>query len=486
MNKNLSANLPLNKRRGYHWYVVGTVCIGAFMAALDASIINVSMPTLSQNFSVGMDSIEWVSIAYLLTLTSLLTLLGSLSDRLGRKLFYAIGFAVFGLGSGLCGIAPTLSFLVASRVLQALGAAMLQANSVAIITASVPEASRGKAIGIQGSAQAIGLSIGPTVGGILLANFSWRLIFYVNLPIALIGTMIAAFILPQDKPNPHSSSFDYLGAILFTPALILLVLIFKDGYVLGWLSPMIICEFIAVISFLLLFVLREKKCRNPMIDLNLLKIKAFDGGNISGMLSYSLMFGVIFLMPFYLNWVMQLPTYYIGLILTVVSLAMFIMSPLSGALDDRIGPKVLTVCGMIMASLGALVLVFLSSKTAIYTDLLGLILIGAGMGIFTPPNNNTVMGSAPPEHIGVAGGILNMSRSLGMSMGVAIAGTLYDGKFNSFHLIHHTILSARILSFHLGFEGMTALGIVATLVCLFIYNGSRINKVSANDYVSFH
>ncbi|AFM41584.1 drug resistance transporter, EmrB/QacA subfamily [Desulfosporosinus acidiphilus SJ4] len=486
MNEDVSKNQPLSRKRGYHWYIVGAVCIGAFMAALDASIINVSMPTLSRSFSVSMNIIEWVSIAYLLTLTSLLTLLGSLSDRLGRKLFYTIGFAVFGLGSGLCGVAPTISFLIVSRVLQALGAAMLQANSVAIITASVPENSRGKAIGIQGSAQAIGLSIGPTVGGILLANYGWRLIFYVNLPIALVGTIIAAFILPKDKPNPHSSRFDYLGAILFTPALILLVLIFKDGYIVGWLSTTIICEFMGVILFLFLFVLREKRCQNPMMDLNLLKIKSFSGGNISGMLSYSLMFGVIFLMPFYLEWVMQLPTYYTGLILTVVSIAMFIMSPLSGALDDRIGPKVLTASGMILASSGAMVLVFLSSKTAIYIDILGLILVGAGMGIFTPPNNSSVMGSAPPEHIGVAGGILNMSRSLGMSMGVAIAGTLYDSKFNSFHLVHHTTLSAQILSFHVGFEGMMALGIAAALICLFICNDSRLDKISTSEYISFH
>lgn len=483
---NKMGGIPFHKRCGYHWFVVGTVCIGAFMAALDASIINVAMPSLSKSFSVGMNMIEWVSIAYLLTLTSLLTMLGSLSDRLGRKFFYTIGFTVFGIGSGLCGIAPTIPFLVASRVLQALGAAMLQANSVAIITASVPASSRGKAIGIQGSAQAIGLSIGPTVGGILLANFGWRLIFYVNLPVALVGTIIAAFILPRDKPNPHSSRFDYLGAFLFTPALILLVLIFKDGYKVGWLSPMIISEFVGVVFFLLLFVLRERKCQNPMINLSLLKIKAFSGGNISGMLSYSLMFGVIFLMPFYLDWIMQLPSYYIGLILTVVSLAMFVMSPLSGALADRIGPRVLTTCGMIIASLGAMVLIFLSSKTVIYVDLLGLIFVGAGMGIFTPPNNSSVMGSAPPEHIGVAGGILNMSRSLGMSMGVAIAGTLYNSDFNSFHLIHHTITRARILSFHVGFEGMAALGIAAALICLFISSRTQANNVATSEYVSFH
>jgi len=477
---------PFHKRNNYHWFVVGTVCIGAFMAALDASIINVALPTLSKGFSVDMNMVEWVSIAYLLTLTSLLTLLGSLSDRLGRKFFYTIGFGVFGIGSGLCGVAGTMTFLIVARVLQAVGAAMLQANSIAIITSAVPATSRGKAIGIQGSAQAIGLSIGPTVGGLMIANFGWRLIFYVNIPVAIIGTLLASIILPRDKPNPHSARFDYLGAILFTPALILLVLIFKDGYKVGWTSPEIIMEFIAVIVFLSLFVWREQKYENPMIHLSLLKIKAFTSGNITGLLSYALMFGVIFLMPFYLDWILKLPAVEIGLVLTVVSIAMLIMSPISGALADRIGPRILTSGGMTIASLGALVLMTLSQRSSIYIDLLGLILLGVGMGMFTPPNNSSVMGSAPREHIGVAGGILNMSRSLGMSMGVAIAGTLYNSDFNSFHLINHTIIQARILSFHIGFEGMALMGVAATLICTFIFSRTKPNKFDSSEFVSMH
>ncbi|MDR3585967.1 MAG: MFS transporter [Desulfosporosinus sp.] len=475
--------IPFQKSDSYHWFVVGTVCIGAFMAALDASIINVAMPTLSSVFSVGMDMVEWVTIAYLLTLTSLLTLLGSLSDRLGRKFFYTLGFAIFGIGSALCGVSMTMFFLITARVLQALGATMLQANSIAIITSAVPTKSRGKAIGIQGSAQAIGLSIGPSVGGLLIANFDWRLIFYVNIPVAIVGTLLAGFILPKDKPNPYTTRFDYLGAVLFTPPLILLVLIFKSGYKVGWSSPEIIMEFIGVIIFVLLFGWREKKYKNPMINLDLLKISVFTSGNITGLLSYALMFGTIFLMPFYLDWILKLPALFIGLILTVVSLAMFVVSPISGALADRIGSRILTSCGMAIASLGEIVLIALPQMPLIYIDILGLTLVGVGMGMFTPPNNSSVMGSIPPEHVGVAGGILNMSRSLGMCMGVAIAGTIYNDDFQSFHLINHTLRQAQILSFHESFVGMAIIGIIATVICIFFYNRSKTNKIFTGDYI---
>ncbi|WP_088186481.1 MFS transporter [Desulfosporosinus sp. FKA] len=480
------SDVPFHERKGYHWFVVGTVCIGAFMAALDASIINVAMPTLSKSFSAGMDSVEWVSIAYLLTLTSLLTLLGSLSDRFGRKIFYTVGFSIFGLGSGLCGIVSMLPLLIAARILQALGAAMLQANSIAIITSVVPATSRGKAIGIQGSAQAIGLSVGPTIGGLIIGNFGWRLIFYINIPVALLGTLIAAFVLPKDQPNIHSSRFDYLGAALFTPFLILIILIFKDGYKAGWLSTEIILESLLSIVFLSLFIYREKKCENPMINLDLFRIRTFTSGNVTGLLSYSLMFGVIFLMPFYLEWILKLSPFLIGLIMTVISLAMFIVSPFSGALADHMGAKLLTSSGMIISSIGSLILVLLSKNTNIYIDLLGLILVGAGIGIFTPPNNSSVMGSAPPEHVGVAGGILNMSRSLGMSIGVAIAGSLYNSAFNSYSLIHHTLATAQVLSFHIGFEGITFLGIIAFLICILAKKHSQTVNVDIGKYVTFH
>lgn len=456
----------VSKLELYHWFVVGTVCIGAFMAAVDASIINVAMPTLSKAFQGGMGSVEWVSISYLLTLTSLLTLLGSLADKLGRRKFYTIGFTVFIIGSAFCGAATSMVFLIAARVVQGLGAAMLQANSVAIITAAVPAHCRGKAIGIQGSAQAVGLSLGPAIGGMLISGLGWRSIFYVNVPVGIVGTAIAALILPKDKLNKQAKSFDYLGAAIFAPAIILFMMILEDGYKIGWLSQRIILEFVAFILLMVLFAWREKKTQNPMVDLKLLKIPVFVVGNITGMLSYSLMYGVLFLMPFFLEWVKGDSPAVTGIILAVVSMSMAILAIISGGLADKLSPRILTTWGMLIASLGTVLLVTLNISTAVYVYIIGLILVGAGMGIFTPPNNSSVMGSAPQEHLGVAGGILNMSRSMGMSLGVALAGTLYNMFYDHFQTAHLSVLNSRTLSFHLSFWGLAIIGAVATVLSI--------------------
>lgn len=470
------SGLPLayfREKSGYHWFVVGTVCVGAFMAALDASIVNVAMPTLTSAFSGGMNTVEWVSIAYLLTLTALLTMLGSLADRLGRRMFYTLGFGVFIIGSALCGAAVSMDYLIVARVLQAIGAAMLQANSVAIITAAVSPANRGKAIGIQGAAQAIGLAVGPAVGGILIATMGWRSIFYVNVPVGIIGTALAAMILPKDIPNRLAKRFDYVGAVIFAPALVALMLALKDGYNLGWTSPTILGEFAIALVLFVVFILWEKRHPNPMVNLDLLKIPAFTGGNLSGMLSYSLMYGVLFLMPFYLEWVLKATPATAGFMLTPVPLAMVIMAPLAGSLADRMGSRALTTIGMSVASGGAVLLATLSQNTPYYVYIIGLLLVGAGLGIFTPPNNSSVMGSAPTENLGVAGGILNMARSLGMSLGVAIAGTLFGTFYSHFRVEVQQVLYDRIHAFDWSFWGLVIIGVAAALISIMRTIGNK-------------
>ncbi len=420
--------LPLERfssRGNYVWMVVATVCIGAFMAALDASIVNVALPDLSTYFHSSASLVSWVLIAYLLTLATLLTLFGRLADILGRRPLYTFGFLVFIAGSAACGAAVDLPMLIVSRVFQAAGAAMLQANSVAIITAAVPPSMRGRAIGFQGSAQAIGLSLGPAIGGALIGLFGWRAIFYVNVPVGLIGTLMAAMILPKDRLQGHQATFDWWGTVLMTPVLVLVMMALTEGNSWGWTSPLIIGMFVGSAIFLAGFIWRELSFRAPLVDMRLFKIAIFSLGNFTGLLSYLAMFGVLFLMPFYFERVLSYNSAITGLILTAVPLGMTVAAPKAGALADRYGPRLLTTGGMALTGMASLMLAWTIGLHAnVVLMVIELVLVGAGLGIFTPPNNSSVMGSLPSSRLGVGGGILNMARSLGMAMGTAISGTI--------------------------------------------------------------
>lgn len=412
-------------RENYIWYVVATVCIGAFMAALDASIVNVALPTMTVSFHASASSVGWVLISYLLTLTTLLTVFGRLADMMGRRPLYTFGFTVFIIGSAACGAAVNLPMLLISRIFQAAGAAMLQANSVAIITATVPASMRGRAIGFQGSAQAIGLSLGPAIGGALIGLFGWRAIFYVNVPVGIIGTLMAALILPKDKALGAKAPFDWGGTLLLSPFLVVLMLALTYGEQWGWGSARILGLFAGAVLLLVAFIMRERSFRSPLVDLRLFRIAVFSMGNFTGLLSYLVMFGVLFLMPFYFERVINFHSAVVGLFLTAVPLGMTIAAPKSGALADRLGSRLLTTVGMFVTSFAALFLALtLALKPNFIFLTIELFMVGLGLGVFTPPNNSSVMGSLPSDRLGVGGGILNMSRSLGMAMGTAISSTL--------------------------------------------------------------
>ncbi|RZV39653.1 MAG: DHA2 family efflux MFS transporter permease subunit [Candidatus Acidulodesulfobacterium acidiphilum] len=421
----------------WKWFILSTVLVGATMSALDVSIVNVAMPTMEKGFQVNMAVIEWVAMAYMLTLTVFLPLFGRLADMFGRTKMYNTGFVVFTVGSALCGIAPNANFIIFSRVLQAVGAGLLQANSVAIITQAFPSNELGKAIGLQGSVQAIAMSIGPFVGGMIIAAIGWRWIFYVNVPIGIAGTFMALFILPSSKANmKKKEKIDYFGISFFAAGLAFLVLAVNEGTKLGWSSPIIITYFVIAAVFLPLFVYTEIKVEHPMIDLKLFKKWGFSAGNVTGMLSYYVLFAVLFLMPFYLENLLHYNAAATGSLLTPIPLSMAIIAPFAGAISDKVGSRIMTTLGMFVCAIATLLLSFLGNSVNIYMLIFDFIILGVGMGIFTPPNNSAIMLSAPPERLGVAGGILNMMRALGLIFGVAISGLIVSSTKHSYAKAH--------------------------------------------------
>lgn len=422
-----AASLPMAaKQRHYHWWVVGTVCVGAFMAALDSSIVNIALPVLRTEFHTHMRVVEWISLSYVLTLAATIIPLSRLSDMFGRRWMYSVGFLIFIVGSFLCGFADSLSILIVSRILQALGAAMLQANSVSIITSVAPGRTRGKAIGIQASAQGVGLSLGPVIGGTIITFLGWRWIFYVNVPVGIIGTILGILLLPPDIKKSVREKFDFLGALSLAPFLIAIIYVLNSGAETGWVSPIVLLCYGAIAVGFVAFWFIEKWAKHPMVDLNLFRSRTFMYGNITVMLSFTVMYAVMFLAPFYLDNLLKFTTLTSGLFLTAVPIGMTIFTPISGAIADRIGTKLPTVFGMFISVAGCVLLAVSSEWYSAVILITGLLLVGVGMGTFTPPNNSQVMGSVPSNRLGITGGMLNLSRTLGMGLGVTLGGMLYQ------------------------------------------------------------
>ncbi|MBV8992580.1 MAG: MFS transporter [Pseudonocardiales bacterium] len=404
------------------WLAVGTVCVGAFMGQLDASIVTLALPTLRREFDATLAATEWVALSYLLVLAAAVTPIGRLADMVGRKLLYVGGFGVFVLGSALCAVAPDLGWLDAARVLQALGAAMLQANSVAIIVHAVPSDRIGRAIGIQGAAQAVGLAAGPAVGGALIALGGWRLIFLVNLPAGVAGMVLGWFLLPRSRGLVSGVRFDLWGAALVALTVAGLMLAITYGRRLGGDSPAMLGLSAAVVLCGVALVAWERHAAAPLLDPALLRRRAFTAGVGSGLLSYAVMFGVLFVVPFQLEVHRRESAALAGLQLSVLPVALGLVAPWAGRLADRVGARAVTLGGMLVTGAGLALLALVRAGDLFAVDLA---LVGAGLGAFTPANNAAIMSAAPRSGSGVAGGILNMTRSVGTSLGVAATGLVY-------------------------------------------------------------
>ncbi len=411
------------RRAAYPWFVVGTVCIGAFIGQLDASIVQLAMPSFEDAFDAPLDAASWVAVAYVLAFAAVLPAFARLAEIGGRKTLYLCGFALFGLFSALCGLAPSLPLLIAFRVAQGIGGSMLGANSVVILVAATGPARRGKALGIMAAAQAVGLSLGPTLGGVLLAISGWRSIFWVTVPFAVLGGALGWLIVPKTTAFAKDRRFDATGAALLIPTLVTLLVTITEWRAWGLSAPLLSCAAAGPI-LLGLFIWRESRAPAPLIDLRLFKSAAFSAGCVGVLVSYAMLYGMFFAMSFALIRGYHDPVFAAGLRLTVVPVALGLVAPFSGALADK-RPRLVMGGGMALCLAAALALIALLTGTP--ESLLGvmaaLAAFGAGLGLYIAPNNSATIGAAPAEKSGVAGGLLNLLRVFGTGVGVAAAST---------------------------------------------------------------
>jgi EmrB/QacA subfamily drug resistance transporter len=410
----------------YPWVVVGTVCVGAFMGQVDASLTQMLLPRLERDFHAPLSTVSWVAVGYILTMASFMPIFGRLADMVGRKLLYTGAFLIFVIGSGLCGFAPDLPTLIAFRVIQGIGAALLTANSIAIVVLAAGPKHRGRALGLQSAAQAIGLGVGPAVGGFVLDTLGWHWAFWINVPFGLLGLILGWFVLPQTRHLQSGGRFDWHGALLIAPALTAIIALLNEGHAWGTTSPAFIACAAAAVVLLVLFVLAERHAATPLIDFALLRQRAFLTGNLANFLSYAALFGVFFLIPFALVRVYQDSELVAGLRLSIVPVMLGLLAPIGGILYDRFGARIVTATGMTVCVAGLAVLyVFLDGKAAnMPLVMLALAIFGAGQGLFISPNSSAIMATAPEELTGEAGSLLNVVRYLGISTGIAGASTL--------------------------------------------------------------
>lgn len=404
------------------WLVVATVCIGAFMGQLDASIVTVALPRLSTDLRVGVNAVEWVSLSYLLTLVALVAPIGAWADAVGRKALYLAGFALFTLASLACAFAPNLAVLCALRVAQAVGAALLQANSVALIAANSPPGRLGRAVGVQAAAQAIGLALGPALGGLLLTWGSWRLLFLVNVPAGLLGIATGIVLLPRSRDLIRHRPLDRIGLALFVPvvALSLLGLSLVAGRGGGRLAALPVGLLGA--ALFAGFVRQQRRATAPLLDLGLLRQPVLSRGLLAGLGGYAVLFGALLVVPFFLTSAHLASVGAAGLVLAALPLGIGVIAPVAGRISDR-RPRLMAVGGLAAAGAGLLLMAALRPTGLALGLLLGL--LGLGLGAFTPANNSAVMGAAGRGRTGAAAGLLNMTRGLGTAVGTAVAALTF-------------------------------------------------------------
>ena len=412
----------------YRWWVYGAIAIGMFLTVMDQTGVNIALPRIAEHFSADIPAVQWITLSYVLSTSAMLMPMGRLSDMVGRKPVYVVGFLVFIGAAALGGFSSTLIGLIAAKIVQGVGAAAIQANGMAMILEVFPDRERGKALGLYMAIIGTGSISGPIIGGLLVSGLGWRWIFFASIPVGLMALVAAAVVLKGPERARagalKSLKFDWAGATLSSSALISLLLSMTNAHRAGWDSPPIVAGLAIAAVLVAAFLWWERRTSDPMLDLSLFRMKVFTMGVSARFLSFLAGSSVFFLMPFYLMQGLGYPASRAALIMVPGSICMAVIGPISGRLSDKVGTRWLAATGMALSSAGMFLFSRLSVDSAPIDVVSGMILSGSGFGMFSASNTSAIMSSLSKDRYGIVSAFLNLTRTSANLTGVAVAVTI--------------------------------------------------------------
>ncbi len=428
MSASTSTSAPTNAWP--RWRVFPPIALGVIMATLDASVVNIALPTLQRTLNASLSTIEWVALAYSLTITGVLLAAGRLADARGRKRIYGLGLIGFTIASLLCGLAPDVGTLIALRALQGFCAAFVSANGSALLVQAFPLEERGRALGAFGAMVGVGLAIGPPLGGMVVAHASWRWIFLVNIPLGLLAWWLLQRRVPADAPSTTATGSwsDRVQPLLWATGLVGVMLAVTRAPEHGVTDALVLASALAGVALLTGFLITQSRARDPLLPLDLV-FGPLGAAVTLTFVGQLLTVGVGFLMPLVLEETGGLSAAQTGAWITVLPGAALFCAPVAGRLADRLGARTLTVTGMAITTIGLALLANLGALPVGPLLVLGLACVGIGQGLFAVPNASALLSLVPPERLGVASGLQGTTRSLGIASGVALAGAMLTARY---------------------------------------------------------
>jgi EmrB/QacA subfamily drug resistance transporter len=449
-------------------WALASLSLSMLLSSLGTSIANVGLPTLAQVFNASFQHVQWIVLAYLLAITTLIVSVGRLGDLTGRRRLLLAGIGLFTLASALCGFAPTLWMLIGARALQGIGAAIMMALTMAFVGETVPKAKTGSAMGLLGTMSAIGTAMGPSLGGLLIGGFGWQAIFFITVPLGLLTLVLAHRYLPADrqKPNTDRASFDPLGTLLLALTLAAYALAMTLGR--GSFGPFNIALLLAAGGGACLFVFTEARVASPLIRLAMFRDPVLSGSLAMSLLVATVMMATLVVGPFYLAHGLGLDAVLVGLVLSVGPFVAALTGVPAGRIADRVGAQRMTLAGLIAMATGCLTLSVLPETSGIGGYLLPMVVITLGYALFQTANNTAVMADVEPDQRGVISGMLNLSRNLGLITGASVLGAVFALASASVD-----IATARPEAVASGLRITFAVALVLIAVALAIALGSR-------------